>query len=319
MPARQKPKKQIRADAFRAGQEEQAAARRDLCSHLLFWKVCGHKKCLRVRACVVDGKDCFDRLWPLVPEEVKIGIRALIKARQARLSTAETVAEIERELARWRETMAPRPCRKRRPNRRRICRRSRQPRQVLARQVLARQVLARQVPGCACYDGNHAIRLGDSCVLDVCRRRARRAGVRRLPAIGLAAGATARRFARHVRQRHSRAGAGSTRCPISPFRASPSSRRRASRNSCRRRRNICASRPSSAWPRAASSSPRSIATRWRASSANSACPATSCWRSGRARPITAATVCRSTPSARWRRKALSASARISSAMSSCMP
>ena len=108
MPAKQKPKKQISADAFRAGQEQQAAAQRDLCSHLLFWKACGHKKCLRARACVVDAKDCFGRLWPLVPEELKISIRTTIKARQARLSKPETVAEIERELARWRETMAPR-------------------------------------------------------------------------------------------------------------------------------------------------------------------------------------------------------------------
>lgn len=108
MPARRKPKMHIRADAFRAHREEEAAARRSLCSFLSFWKVCGRKKCLRARACVVDGDDCFRRLWPLVPEELKISIRAAIKAGKARLSPAETKAEIERDLARWRATMAPR-------------------------------------------------------------------------------------------------------------------------------------------------------------------------------------------------------------------
>jgi len=108
MPAKQKSKNQIRDDAFQACQEQQAAAQRHLCSHLLFWKVCGHKKCLRTRACAVDYKDCFDRFWPLLPEEVKIYIRTTIKAAKARLSPAETEAEFEREIARWRATMAPR-------------------------------------------------------------------------------------------------------------------------------------------------------------------------------------------------------------------
>ena len=85
MPAKQNRKKQL--DAFRAGQEQEAAATRQLCSHLLFWKACGHKKCLRARACVVDSRACFGRFWPLVPEELKISIRTTIKA-----STGQTVA-----------------------------------------------------------------------------------------------------------------------------------------------------------------------------------------------------------------------------------
>jgi hypothetical protein len=108
MPAKQKPKKQIHADAFRAHREEQEKARRGLCSLLFFWKACGRKQCLRARACVVDADDCFSRFWPLVPEELKISIRATVKARQARLSPDETAAEIKRARARWRETMAPR-------------------------------------------------------------------------------------------------------------------------------------------------------------------------------------------------------------------
>ena len=105
MPAKQKSKDKIRA--FHACQEEQAAARRSLNSKLMFWKACGHKKCLRAQACVVgDGKDCARRLWPVVPEYVKVGFRALVKAREARLSKDETRAEIVREITRWRETMA---------------------------------------------------------------------------------------------------------------------------------------------------------------------------------------------------------------------
>ena len=74
----------------------------------MFWKACGRKKCLRARACVVDSRACFDRLWPIVPEKMKVIIRSTVKAAEARLSPAETAAAIERELARWRATMAPR-------------------------------------------------------------------------------------------------------------------------------------------------------------------------------------------------------------------
>ena len=106
MPKKRNLKKQL--DAFHAGEEQHASAKRKLCSVLFFWQVCGHKKCLRAKACVVDFKDCFDRLWPHVPEEVKITIRTEIKAGVARLSEAETVAAIERQLALYRATMAPR-------------------------------------------------------------------------------------------------------------------------------------------------------------------------------------------------------------------
>lgn len=112
MPAKRKSAKQDhkkQLEAYYAGQEKAAAAHRKLCSHLLFWKTCGHKKCLRAQACVVDYKDCFDRLWPPLPEEVKIYIRTTIKAAKARLSPAETEAAFERDLARWRESIAPRP------------------------------------------------------------------------------------------------------------------------------------------------------------------------------------------------------------------
>ena len=105
MPARRKFKKQSRAeiDAYR---EKLAAGRRNLCTNLMFWKACGQKKCLRAQACVVDERACFDRLWPIVPERIKICIRTISKARQARLSDAEAKAETVRELTRWDEMIA---------------------------------------------------------------------------------------------------------------------------------------------------------------------------------------------------------------------
>ena len=109
MPARQKPTKQARAEAFRACQQEQTESRRHLCSFFWFWKACGSKQCLRARACAGDADVCFSRFWPLVPQELKIGIHALIKATQARLSKSETKAAIVREITRWRATMAPKP------------------------------------------------------------------------------------------------------------------------------------------------------------------------------------------------------------------
>jgi hypothetical protein len=51
--------------------------------------------------------DCFNRLWPIVPEKLKITIRTTIRGRLAGLSPAAVVAEVAREVARWRETVAP--------------------------------------------------------------------------------------------------------------------------------------------------------------------------------------------------------------------
>jgi hypothetical protein len=107
MPARRQSKKQ-NAEALRAGEEQLGEARRYFCSFLKFYIACGQAKCRRVRACVGDANECFPRLWPVVPENLKFGIRVAAKARAAGLSTAETEAEIKRELARWRETVAPR-------------------------------------------------------------------------------------------------------------------------------------------------------------------------------------------------------------------
>lgn len=105
MPVSHKLKKRI-DDAFRADKDNQIAAQRYLCSILKFYIVCGRKKCRREFACIGDPKECFEQIWPIVPENVKIFIRTTIQARVAGLSPAAAVAEAERERARWRETMA---------------------------------------------------------------------------------------------------------------------------------------------------------------------------------------------------------------------
>jgi hypothetical protein len=109
MPARRKPAKRMRPrpDYYRAHLEEQVQARRALCSLFLFWRACGHKRCLRARACARETNDCFGRFWPLVPEQTKISIRAGMEASAAGHSEPEIAAAIARAQARWRDTQLP--------------------------------------------------------------------------------------------------------------------------------------------------------------------------------------------------------------------
>ena len=87
--------------------EKQVRARRAVCSLLSFWQACGHKCCLRARACARETNDCFARFWPLLPELTKISIHAGIEAKAAGLPPPEIEAAIERAQARWRHTQAP--------------------------------------------------------------------------------------------------------------------------------------------------------------------------------------------------------------------
>ena len=107
------------------------------------------------------------------------------------------------------------------------------------------------------------------------------------------------------------------RCPISPFPAGRKSRRQQAEfvqtpAQYLREATFDAAR------RAGQEARRAISRHAGAHrEGDSACRAMSCWRSGRARPITAATSCRTTRSACWRRRPIPASARISSATNSC--
>ena len=103
MSAKQKSAKRMRPDPnyFREHLENEVRARRRLCSSLGFWRACGHKRCLRARACGLKSNECYRRLWPLVPEWLKISLRAGMKAQAAGLSKLEVAAAIARETARW--------------------------------------------------------------------------------------------------------------------------------------------------------------------------------------------------------------------------
>ena len=102
----------------------------------------------------------------------------------------------------------------------------------------------------------------------------------------------ARRLARDLRRGDARARARSVAARSRHSRPAGNSSR-SSRNSCRRRRNICARRRFERLAARGQAARRAISRHARAHrAASSACPATSCWRSGRARPITAATSCR---------------------------
>jgi hypothetical protein len=109
MPAKRKRAKRFRPDPdyFRPQREAQLRGRRALCSLLSFWRACGDKECLRARACARASNDCFAQLWPLVPEQLKVSIRAGIEAKTAGLPPPEIAAAIVRAQARWRRTQTP--------------------------------------------------------------------------------------------------------------------------------------------------------------------------------------------------------------------
>ncbi len=62
---------------------------------------------MRARACALESNDCFRRFWPLVPQLLKISIRAGMEASAAGLSKPEIAAAIVRAQARWHATQAP--------------------------------------------------------------------------------------------------------------------------------------------------------------------------------------------------------------------
>jgi hypothetical protein len=109
VPAKQKHAKRKRPDPNdgRARLDAQLRARRAVCSLLSFWRSCGHKCCLRARACARATNDCFARFWPLLPELTKISIHAGIAAKAAGLSPPAIEAAIARAQARWRHTQTP--------------------------------------------------------------------------------------------------------------------------------------------------------------------------------------------------------------------
>jgi hypothetical protein len=85
-PPRQTPGKSAlnETPAQRAWQQRRMRAfddyRRQICTGLKFWRVCGHAQCRRKRACERDMHACFMRHWMAMPEETKVWLRAAATA-----------------------------------------------------------------------------------------------------------------------------------------------------------------------------------------------------------------------------------------------
>ena len=65
-------------------------------------KFCPHKECRRRCACVGDADRCFKRFWPMVPEDIKVQIRAeIIATARDKLPRHEALRHAREERARY--------------------------------------------------------------------------------------------------------------------------------------------------------------------------------------------------------------------------
>jgi hypothetical protein len=76
-------------------------ARRKFCDCLQFFLFCPRKRCRRAKACQDEKYSCFDKFWPLVPEEDKNWIRfsITIKAANPGMTTEEVTRAVDAKLA----------------------------------------------------------------------------------------------------------------------------------------------------------------------------------------------------------------------------
>lgn len=86
---------------------EHTAALRQLCTQLRFRLACGRKPCRRAKRCTGDVQACFARHWPLVPEEMKVALRASILAAQAKLPAHRIRAEAASAVQRFTQSQEP--------------------------------------------------------------------------------------------------------------------------------------------------------------------------------------------------------------------
>ena len=108
-PAKRKLSKQKIAKQFqetlRANNAARDSARRKMATALWFWKACGSRQCLRARACTGD---CFLRLWPRVPEDVRFTVLSFMKANDPGRSRHQIAADMESDWQRWQKAQAAR-------------------------------------------------------------------------------------------------------------------------------------------------------------------------------------------------------------------
>jgi hypothetical protein len=74
---------------------------RRLNNYLAFWVICPSPACRRTKRCAGDAQACFDRMWPQVPERMKVEFRVSLKAVHADGSLEEVKRKIREELARF--------------------------------------------------------------------------------------------------------------------------------------------------------------------------------------------------------------------------
>jgi hypothetical protein len=80
---------------------EHVDLRRAQCNAYLLWHICKYKLCRRAHTCSRDPVACFDRHWPIIPEEMKVWWRKAITSLHAGCTPAEAVAAAQAEVARW--------------------------------------------------------------------------------------------------------------------------------------------------------------------------------------------------------------------------
>lgn len=76
---------------------------------LALWGVCANAKCRRARTCRGDAHDCVARHAPLVPEDAREGMKAMIEGKHEGLSfdgVQDRVYEEIEALLRWRQAVA---------------------------------------------------------------------------------------------------------------------------------------------------------------------------------------------------------------------
>ncbi len=82
---------------------------RALSNLLCIWALCGRSACRKTRACRGDSRDCIPRCAPLVPEDVRVWVAALMECKRDGLcfddARAQLPPELEAAWAAWDEVV----------------------------------------------------------------------------------------------------------------------------------------------------------------------------------------------------------------------
>jgi len=110
MPDRKSARRKRARQEFEAHARAEAAARAEMYRRigqmLSFWRFCGKKPCLRAGHCAGEIAACFERMWQQVPDDIRFHIQVLFESRDAGMSVKAAVAEADRRVQQWQETLA---------------------------------------------------------------------------------------------------------------------------------------------------------------------------------------------------------------------